>query len=229
MEINAVATSSPETSGSSGPGLSNLAVNFDNFLTILIAQLKNQDPLSPLESNEFTSQLVQFSGVEQQVKQNQNLEQLIALQSTNQSLSSVSFIDKIVEATGDTNTLTNGQAIFSYTLPTEAVSATIRIFDSAGDLVFQQPVDTESGRHDFVWNGDTQQGGTALDGASYTFSISAQDQDDATISAILRVVGRVTSVSIENGDTLLGLGDVDIPLDAVTEIRLPQGQTNTQG
>lgn len=113
MEINSATVQSQEAFGSRGTGISNLAENFDNFLTILITQLQNQDPLSPMESNEFTSQLVQFTGVEQQVLQNKNLEELIRLQSANQTLSAVSFIGKLVEATGDTNTLTDGEATFS--------------------------------------------------------------------------------------------------------------------
>jgi len=229
MTINAVSIQTPAAAGSSAAGVSSLAENFDNFLTILTAQLRNQDPLSPLESNEFTSQLVQFTGVEQQVLQNKNLEKLIELQTSNQVLSAVSFIGKIVEATGNANTLTDGEATFSYTLPREANTAAIQIFNSAGDLVFRREVDTEAGLHDFVWNGETLQGGAAPNGEAYNFSISAVDQDNETIDADLRVVGLVTGVSIEGGETLLGFGDVGVPLDAVIGIQLPRNNTNNQG
>lgn len=229
MEINTATVQSQEASGSRGTGISNLAENFDNFLTILITQLQNQDPLSPMESNEFTSQLVQFTGVEQQVLQNKNLEELIKLQSSNQTLSAVSFIGKLVEAGGDTNTLTDGEATFSYTLAKEAATAVINIFDSSGDLVFQQAVDTELGPHDFVWNGDTSLGGKAPDGAAYNFSISAFDQNERAIDATLRVTGLVTGISIENGETILGFGDVDVPLDAVIGVKLPPDNTNNLG
>jgi flagellar basal-body rod modification protein FlgD len=219
MDINSVTIQKSETPGSSGAGLTNLAENFDNFLTILTTQLQNQDPLSPLESNEFTNQLVQFTGVEQQVLQNKNLEKLIELQDSNQALSAVSFIGKIVEATGNTTTLTDGEATFSYSLPKEASAAAIKIFNSSGELVFQQPAEKGAGLHDFVWNGDTLQGGKAPNDAAYSFSVSAVDKDDATIDAVLRVIGLVTGISIENGKTLLGLGDVGVPLDAVTGIK----------
>jgi len=227
MEINAATIQTPETPGSSGAGLTNLAENFDNFLTILTTQLQNQDPLSPLESNEFTNQLVQFTGVEQQVLQNKNLEKLIALQNSNQALSAVSFIGKVIEATGNTNTLTDGEATFSYSLPKEAAAAVVQIFNSSGELVFRQAAEKEAGLHDFVWNGDTLQGDKAPDGAAYNFSITAVDKDDAAIEAVLRVIGRVTGVSIENGETLLGLGDVGVPLDAVTGIQPPPDKTNS--
>src|SRR5918911_3460789 len=93
-----------------------LGENFDTFLKLLTTQIKNQDPLQPLDSNQFTQQLVQFSQVEQAINTNDKLSSLVTLQSTNQMVNSLSLVDRTIEFTGDTAPLSNGQAKWSYTL-----------------------------------------------------------------------------------------------------------------
>ncbi|MEX2617791.1 MAG: flagellar hook assembly protein FlgD [Alphaproteobacteria bacterium] len=227
MEVNASTAASQAQAGSTTKSLSGLADNFDNFLTILTTQLQHQDPLSPLDSNEFTSQLVQFTGVEQQVLQNKNLEQLIALQGTNQQLGAVSFLGKVVEAVGNTNMLTDGEATFSYILPQAAKTAVIQVFNNSGDLVFQEPVDKDAGLHDYEWDGSTTNGGTAPEGI-YRFAVTALDDAEEPIAVVHRVLGLVTGVSIENGETVLGIGDVGVPLDSVTGIQTAPDKSNTE-
>lgn len=216
MEVTSAADQA--NAAGSPSSLSKLADDFNNFLTILTTQLQHQDPLDPLDSNEFTSQLVQFTGVEQQVLQNQNLESLIALQEQNQTVGSVSYIGKTIEATGNTNMLVDGSATFSYVLPNTASAATIQIFDGSGNFVFQQAVDTGAGIHDVVWDGSTSSGGTANDGI-YSFRISAVDEEDQSIEVIHRIIGRVTGVSFEDDNTILGIGEVGVPLDAITGVQ----------
>jgi len=217
MEILPSQTAAAPISSSTS-SLSNLAENFDNFLTILTTQLQHQDPLSPLDSNEFTSQLVQFTGVEQQVLQNQNLEKLIEIQQAGQTVAATSYIGKIVEATGNTNMLIDGGATFSYILPETAETAAMQVFDSSGDLVFQQSVEPTAGIHDIVWDGTNLQGGIAPDGA-YSFAITAIDADELPIDVTHRILGRVTGISFEDGKTLLGIGEVGVPLDVITGIQ----------
>ena len=106
-----------------------LEEDLNRFLTLLVTQLQNQDPLDPLDANEFTSQLVQFAGVEQQIFQNANLEKLLALQETNQISSLVDFIGTTVEAEGNELPLENGLAEFTYTMPTSANTATIPVYE----------------------------------------------------------------------------------------------------
>lgn len=218
MEVTSAANQANAAGSASSSSLSKLADDFNNFLTILTTQLQHQDPLDPLDSNEFTSQLVQFTGVEQQVLQNQNLESLIALQEQGQTVGSVSYIGKTIEATGNTNMLVNGSATFSYVLPDSASAAAIQIFDGSGDLVFQQPVDTGVGIHDVIWDGTTSSGGTAKDGV-YSFRVTAVDEEDQTLEVIHRIIGRVTGVSFEDDNTILGIGEVGVPLDAITGVQ----------
>lgn len=228
METTAISqtTASPGvTVADSAKSLAGLAGNFDNFLKILTAQLQHQDPLAPLDSNEFTSQLVAFTGVEQQIRQNKHLESLIELETLGQSVAAVSYIGKTIEANGDTNMLTDGETTFSYLLPESAKTAAIRVFNSEGEVVFQQPVDTAAGIHDFVWDGSNTQGGTEPDGV-YSFKVSAVNADDGQINVTHRVVGRVNGIAFDNGKTILGIGDVGVPLDAVTGVKEPPDDSN---
>jgi len=227
MDVSAANASETGQTSKTATSLAGLAENFDNFLTILTTQLQHQDPLSPLDSNEFTNQLVQFTGVEQQVLQNQNLEQLIALQGANQSLSAVSFIGKIIEAAGNTNMLSNGEATFSYVLPEKAETATIQIFDSTGELVFQDDVEKDAGLHDYEWDGTTLDGGTAPEG-TYSFAVTAVNEAEEQIEVGHRVLGLVTGVSIENGETVLGIGDVGVPMGSVLGIQAAPANTGQQ-
>jgi flagellar basal-body rod modification protein FlgD len=224
---NARQTIGDASTGKAASAQSGLAGDFDNFLVLLTTQLQHQDPLSPTDTNEFTNQLVQFANVEQQILQNKNLENLIELQSQNQAVGALSFIGQTIEAAGTTNMLVNGEATFSYRLPETASSASIAIFDAAGELVFQDTAPPESGLHDIVWDGSTLGGGTAEDGA-YTFLVSAVDADDAQIEVTHGVVGKVTGVSFVDGSTILGIGDVGVPLDRVTGILESQKAASTE-
>lgn len=228
MEIVSVSTQPTEAPSQTIAGLTTLAGNFDDFLTILTTQLANQDPLDPLDSSEFTSQLVQFTAVEQQLLQNKNLETLIDLQTNSQSLTAAAYLGNVIEANGNTNTLINGEAAFIYSLPVEASAVEIQIFDSGGALLFQQSVESGIGLHTFVWDGGTSQGTQAPEGSAYNFKITAVDQDDAAIEAVLRISGQVDGVFFENGETLLGIGSIGVPLSAVTGIQRPPDDANNQ-
>ena len=115
MEIAAAATSPAQQASSLAGG--NLAQNFDDFIMLLVAQLKNQDPLDPISTNEFTNQIVQFASVEQAIATNTNLERMIALQRSNQITSAVGYLGKRIEAEGDTTALADGIAEWNYSLP----------------------------------------------------------------------------------------------------------------
>src|SRR5215813_9610084 len=144
----------PVSSGSAATrSQSQLATNFDTFLTLLTAQLKNQDPLEPMDSNEFTQQLVQFSQVEQQINSNKNLESLIALTKARSSTDAVSYLGRDVTVTDGSGGLADGSAHWTYNLANDAASSSILITDSKGKMVYAAKAETTAGAHDFVWNG----------------------------------------------------------------------------
>src|SRR5215475_9835866 len=112
-----------------------IAGNFQTFLTLLTTQLKNQSPLDPLDTNQFTQQLVQFAQVEQQMKQNDQLATLVKIEQTAQSTTALAFVGATVAVDGQTTALTNGQATWSFNVP-KPVTATVTITNSAGQTVY---------------------------------------------------------------------------------------------
>src|SRR5205085_8749033 len=109
--------SSPRTPSLSSTSGATLAGNFQSFLTLLTTQLKNQNPLDPLDTNQFTQQLVQFAGVEQQLKTNDELTSLVSMQQATQSTQALAFVGKTAVVSGSTASLTNAQATWDLSIP----------------------------------------------------------------------------------------------------------------
>lgn len=218
MEINGVAFKSPENSGNASAAASSLADTFDTFLALLTTQLKNQDPLDPMESSEFTSQLVQFSGVEQSINTNKKLEQLVQLQTSNQLNSAVAFIGKTVEVISDLLLLKDGAGKISYGLDRNAADTIISIVDPSGRVVRTVQGETAAGRHEFEWDG-RDANGVELSDDVYSFSVIATDGDNETIDTIAASFGIVTGVEVVENAPRLNIGELGVPFDAVFAVR----------
>jgi len=221
----ASAASTTEPTTASGTAKEKLDNDLNQFLTLLTTQLKNQDPLDPMDSTEFTSQLVQFASVEQQIYQNSNLEKLVSYQETNQVSSMVNFIDKKVQVDGTNLPLENGQAEFTYTMPAGAKSASIIIRDPSGLSVYEQDADLSQGEHQFTWNAQASNGGTAPDGA-YQVTVTGLDNQGEILEISQTVFGRVTGIGIDNGETTLFMGDIEVPQAKVLAVKQPSSASN---
>lgn len=195
-----------------------LAENFDTFLNLLTTQLRNQDPLDPMDSAQFTEQLVQFSQVEQAILSNKNLEQLIYDVRTGQNAAFLNYLGEEIEAVGDTTMLSNGVAKWSYTLPANAERAEYAIADSEGKVVAFGHAQREAGTHIFTWDGKSNSGVVQPDGA-YTLVISAFDKKDGRLQVESTILGAVTGVETNGGKTSLAMGDVLIAIDDVLGVR----------
>src|SRR6185437_4359943 len=160
LAANAAASPAPAPSTS----VTGLGSDFKTFLTLLTTQLQNHDPLSPLDTNQFTQQLVSFSQVEQAINANDKLANLVSLQSTDQSISALPLVGHTIEYADNQGALVNGEATFGYNLPSNAAAANIVITDANGQTVFQTPAETDSGFHSFTWDGTTLDGSKAPDG-----------------------------------------------------------------
>lgn len=195
-----------------------LAEDLDQFLNLLVTQLKHQDPLDPMDPNEFTSQLVQFASVEQQIQGNEHLENMLALQQTSLLGTAVGYIGTQVEVTGNKVPLENGAARADYELPSRSESTTINVTDSTGKVVFFTSGDTQPGKHSFEWDGKDNFGFPLSDDI-YTVTVSALDSDGDAVNVAQTITGTVTGVSIENGVATLDLGGAEYKVDDVLSVR----------
>ena len=215
--VAAASSNSSGTAGASSQALSDLSGNLDNFLTILTTQLQFQDPMSPLDTHEFTNQLVLFSSVEQQVQQNKKLDSLVTLQQNSVALGSVDYIGKVIETNGNSTQLESGIAKTTYFLPKNALTTRLNITNASGDVVLTRDIPTTAGIHTFVWDGLNGQGIQQPDGA-YTFRITAKDTSDDLITHDQTVFGKVTGVQFENGTSILQMGDIPVSLTDINGV-----------
>ena len=160
MAVSGVAATSTAASATSRASIAN---NFDTFLLLLTTQLKNQNPLDPLDTNQFTQQLVQFAGVEQQIRSNESLEALVNLNKTSQLSTAMNYVGATVTAEGATSALKSGVATWYVTAPRPA-SATINVSDASGNVVFTHDTTLEAGTNGFSWDGKMTNGQTAPGG-----------------------------------------------------------------
>ena len=213
MEINAL------TSGSSAAAQSGarLADDFDQFLALLTAQLQNQDPLDPLDSNEFVQQLVSFTGVEQSIATNANLETLIAQNRAGQAASAVSYLGTTVEASGDQIVLAGGDARFVYTLSENTASTSIVIANESGEIVFTEQGNTTTGDHGFVWDGRDANGNLQPEGI-YKITVSAFASNESLLSVPTIIGGRVTRVETDDNGIHLTVNGIKVSLEDVLSV-----------
>jgi|OM-RGC.v1.008339088 Flagellar hook capping protein len=202
-----------------------LAEDFDTFLLLLTTQLKNQDPTEPLDTNEFTNQIVAFTGVEQSIKTNENLEELINLQNSNTLSSAVNYVGQFVDAKGNAGQLENGFANFAYELDIPASSVSLIVTDSAGRAVFQtNAAPTGSGKQRVVWDGVNSFTGQQEPDGTYNIFVTPQNGDgEALDSSFFRTftTGPVTGAEVINGDVILNVAGTNVPLSDVNSIRQP--------
>jgi flagellar basal-body rod modification protein FlgD len=201
----------------SGSALNKLANDFDSFLLLLTTQLQNQDPLKPMDSQEFTSQLVQFTSVEQSIQTNKNLEKLISLTGGNSSSTAFNYIGREVRTSSDSTNLSNGMAKWSYELDTSAASSAITVLDAKGNAVFTKEGASGAGIHNFTWDGRDKNGTPFPDGV-YRLSVSAVSADQKPVSAKIFTTGTVTNVEISGDTPSLLIGNVKVPLDKVLSV-----------
>ena len=206
-------------SASSLVGQQQIAGNFQQFLQLLTTQLKNQDPLSPLDTNQFTQQLVAFASVEQQLKTNSDLDQLVKLNKTSQATAALSFVGSQVTADGSTTQLKNGVAVWNITSPRPA-AASVSILDQNGNTVWtgQQTLDT--GTQSYAWNGRTSTGAVAPNGL-YTIQITAQDAAGQSVAVSTQYTGTVTGVDLSGSQPLLQVGSSYLTISQIGSIQKP--------
>jgi flagellar basal-body rod modification protein FlgD len=213
---NSAANQAPVGS-STNPGIAN---NFMAFLQLLTTQLQNQNPLEPLDTNQFTQQLVQFAQVEQQLRSNDQLETLVALQKSTQASAALDFVGKTVVISGATTHLgADGTTVWTFSSPKPA-SATVTIKDSTGQTAFSSNYAINSGRQDFVWDGRGTNG-QRWPAGNYTMSITAKDANGQTVAITTDVQGIVDSADLSQTPPVLSIGQLTFTLDQIKRVVRP--------
>lgn len=212
-------STSSTTTSSSTSALSSLTSNYNDFLTLLTTQLQNQDPSSPMDSSQFTSELVQFSGVEQQINTNTDLSQLISLAQAGNISQASSMLGATVTATSSQLPLQNGSAQLTFTAPS-AEPVDIAISNSSGEQLYEATVDASEGANSWSWDGTDSSGGTLPDGA-YDVTVTSTGSDGTTTSVPFTVTGTATSVDSSSTSLSLNLGAVNVPFTSITSVNRP--------
>ncbi|HEX9465860.1 MAG TPA: flagellar hook assembly protein FlgD [Alphaproteobacteria bacterium] len=214
------ATATTATNPSANSALAQFSSNFDQFLTLLTAQLQHQDPLSPMDSTQFTSQLVQFTGVEQGILQNQNLKQLITMQSNTQMASSVQYIGKTINQAGNQVVLSGSSGTIDYSVTdTSTKKVNITITDTSGTVIRTAAVDSpSSGQNVFHWDGRNNTGSVVPDG-TYNVKIQGFNSQNNPVTVAAGGNGIVSDVSLVNGNLILTTqSGVQVPISDVSSV-----------
>jgi flagellar basal-body rod modification protein FlgD len=203
-----VSGTTPLPTSSSGSGSlsstagTTLAGNFQTFLTLLTTQLQNQNPLSPLDTNQFTQQLVQFASVEQELKTNDQLTTLVSLQQTAQSTQALTFVGKTAVVDGSTATMTNASATWDLSVPANS-NVNVTIANSSGQNVFTGSYAVNAGTNQaFTWDGKGTDGTQWPDG-KYTMTATAADSSGNSVGVTTQIQGVVSSVDLTQSPPML--------------------------
>jgi flagellar basal-body rod modification protein FlgD len=227
--INAISNVSTTTSSTSSASSTaqaanssasqQLAGNFDEFLQLLTTQLQNQNPLDPLDTNQFTQQLVEFAGVEQQINMNTNLQTLISMQQTSEATSALQLVGSTVTVGGQTATLSNAtgsSAIWNLTAASPA-TANLTITNSSGQTAFTGTMALNAGSQSFSWNGMGSNGQTWPDG-TYNLTVTATGANGQTVNVSSQVQGVVSAVNTNVNPPTLTVGGQTVQISQVTSI-----------
>ncbi|MGX7704521.1 flagellar hook assembly protein FlgD [Methylobacterium sp. Gmos1] len=209
--------SSPTGSSSTSSDASTIAGNFNQFLTLLTTQLQNQNPLDPLDTNQFTQQLVQFASVEQQLKTNDQLGSLITASKASAAATASGLIGKTVTADGATTSLADGSATWTLNPARAAAKAVMTITDAKGNVVATQTKALPAGSQSFAWDGRASTGQLAADG-KYTLKVQALDATGSSVSVDTKISGAITSVDVTGAEPVLTIGDRTVALSSVEAI-----------
>jgi flagellar basal-body rod modification protein FlgD len=194
-----------------------IAGNFQTFLQLLTTQLQNQNPLDPLDTNQFTQQLVEFAGVEQQLNANDQLKTLVSLQQTAQSTQALQFVGKTAVVNGNVNSLTNSSATWDLNIPSNS-NVTLSIANSVGQTVYTGTFSANAGNNQpFTWNGQGSDGTQWPDG-QYTLTATAADASGNSVGVTTQVQGVVSSVDLTQSPPLLTIAGQTYTVNQIQRI-----------
>jgi flagellar basal-body rod modification protein FlgD len=217
--INAVSTND-STAAAAAAMKKETGLNKDDFMQLLVTQLKNQDPLNPQDSSAFVAQLAQLTQVEQTYNINTNLQNILNGQNNAGNLSSVSFIGKEITAQGSQVSLTSGTpSTLGFTLPSAAAQLSVQISDANGNTVRTLTQGkTAAGANSIAWDG-LNSAKQPLPSGTYSFAVSGIDASGQIIAGSTTVHGKVTGVKLDGTTPVLTVNGLDVPLTSILEVK----------
>jgi flagellar basal-body rod modification protein FlgD len=214
--VSATATGSSSASHStSSSKTTGIADNFQTFLTLLTTQLQNQNPLDPLDTNQFTQQLVQFAGVEQQLKSNEQLKSLIEIEKSAQATQALAYVGHTVAVDGskaqfDKSATWNFQSA-------KDTTANITITNSTGQTAYTGSYSLKQGNASFVWDGKGNDG-VRWPAGTYTLTATGKDASGNSVAISTEVQGVVDSVDLTASPPLLSIGGQSYTTDKIKRV-----------
>ena len=225
MTVGALAASAASSSASaaaaattSSTARAKLSGNFDTFLTLLTAQLSNQDPLNPVDSAAFTQQLVQYSQVEQQIETNDRLKTLLDQSASSGGAAAVAYIGKNAVLNSSTTHLANGAASWAYDAAGASGGVTLSVRNAADKEVYRTTVPAASGGQVFNWDGKDSSGRPLPDG-SYRLAVAAKTSSGADVTPSINVSERITAIDFSGATPNLVTANGARPFDSILSIK----------
>lgn len=219
MSVSGVGSSSNKSTGNASAATNSLMSNYNTFLTLLTAQLKTQSPLSPMDVNSFTQQLVQYSSVEQQIQTNAQLKSMIDTMTSSAALQLVNYVGKSVTAYSDTTKMDSGKANWTVNSSSAATDAKVTITDENGGVVYQGSVNLKAGNNAFSWDGKGSNGADYSSSTdAFTISVNGTDANGKAVTITTEVSGKVQAVDTSSSQPYIKVNGRLLPLSALTEV-----------
>jgi len=210
MTVSAAAASSATSSTSSVTSAVSSGISSNDFLSLLVSELQNQDPLNATSTTDFINQLTSYANFDQQQSINANMTSLASSFGSLVTLNSVNYIGHTVEAKSNTATLSNGSATYGYTLNSAAANVAISIQDSSGNTVWSGTGSGNAGANSFTWDGKDSSGNQLSDGGQYTISVNATDSAGNSVVSYTTVTGTVTGIDTSTSTPSLTVNGVSV-------------------
>src|SRR5258705_2588632 len=213
--VSAPGTTSADKTTTASTATTGIADNFQTFLTLLTTQLQNQNPLDPLDTNQFTQQLVQFAGVEQQLKSNDQLKSLIDIEKSAQATQALVYVGNTVAVDGSTAQF-DKSATWNFTSEKDT-TATITITNSTGQTAFTGSYALKQGNSSFVWDGKGNDG-VQWPAGTYTMTATGKDSSGNSVAISPEVHGIVDTAVSTTSLPLLSIGGQNYTTDKIKRV-----------
>lgn len=210
MTVSATTSSTTAATATTAAATASTSLTTSDFMTLLVSELQNQNPLDPTSTTDFVNQLASYANFDSQTTLNSNMSALTTSFNSLMTLNSVNYIGHTVEATGDTGTLQNGEIEYGYSLTAAATDVTLTVSDSSGNAVWTGTGTKTSGDNTFTWDGTKTDGTQLDDGGEYTLSVTATDSTGASVYDSTTVSGTVTSVDFSSSTLQLLIGKTSV-------------------